>query len=366
MKTITFVRRFVWSFALAIIYVSVSNSPAETKDAAVYGMKINAVESAQQLNSLLDSSGSRLLMFDLYAEWCLPCKILSPILDKVSTDLKSSVTLYKINIEKHPDIASSFQVSGIPLVVFVKDKKAIQAFMGLQPEGVYRRAILANSPNTSGKPKNPADGELVNGVRVITLSSGTTIGNLYVYRGEEVRLVFDKVDFPYSVHIPVLKASGSAQKGKNLTLEFKATEAGVFSMMCNGKCPVNDGQQFAKIVVMEYEPDDGKAIFKSISPKAASEMIAKEKPFLLDVRTPNEYYDAHISGATLIPVQQLAERITELDAVKDKSILVYCRSGNRSIPASQILSRNGFKKIYNLQNGINGWMKENLPVERQQ
>jgi rhodanese-related sulfurtransferase len=52
--------------------------------------------------------------------------------------------------------------------------------------------------------------------------------------------------------------------------------------------------------------------------------------------------------------------------MKDKPILVYCRSGNRSIPASQILSRNGFKKIYNLQNGINGWMKDDLPVERQQ
>jgi phage shock protein E len=300
----------------------------------------------------------------LYADWCLPCKILSPILDKISADLKTSVTFYKINIDKHPDIATLFQVNGIPLVVLIKEKKVVQAFMGVQPEGAYRRAILANSPPAPGNPKNPADGELVNGVRVITLSTGTNIGNLYVYRGEEVRLIFNKVDFPYSVHIPALKASGSAQKGQNLTLEFKATEAGVFSMMCNGKCPVGDGQQFAKIVVLEYEAEEGKTVFKSISPKAAAEMIAKEKPFLLDVRTPNEYYDAHISGATLMPVQQLAERISELDAVKDKPILVYCRSGNRSIPASQILIRNGFKKIYNLQNGITGWMKDNLPVER--
>jgi thioredoxin len=305
-------------------------------------------------------------MFDLYADWCMPCRLLSPILDKVATDLNATVTFYKINIDRHPDIASLFQVSGIPLVVLVKDKKAVQAFMGVQPEGAYRRAILANAATPPAAHKTPADGELVNGVRVIPLSTATTVGNLYVYRGEEVKLVFDKVDFPYSVHIPALKASGNAQKGQPLTIEFKAAEAGVFSMMCNGRCPVGDGQQFAKIVVMEYEADDGKTVFKSISPKAAQEMIAKEKPFLLDVRTPNEYYDAHISGATLIPVQQLADRIGELDAVKDKPILVYCRSGNRSIPASQILIRNGFKKIYNLQNGINGWMKDNLPVERVQ
>jgi thioredoxin len=366
MNSVGFIRSLFQSFAFAIICVSIQIPQAETKDAKGGGMHINTIESVEQLTGILDSSGNNLLMFDLYADWCMPCKLLSPVLDKIATDLKSSVKFYKINIEKHPDIAPLFQASGIPLVVLVKDKKAIQAFMGVQPEGAYRRAILAHSPTTSGNPRNPADGELVNGVRVITLSSGTTIGNLYVYRGEEVRLVFDKVDFPYSVHIPALKTSGSAQKGQNLILEFKVTEAGVFSMMCNGKCPVGDGQQIAKIIAMEYQAEEGKAFFKSISPKAAAEMIAKEKPFLLDVRTPNEYYDAHISGATLIPVQQLAERITELDAVKDKSILVYCRSGNRSIPASQILSRNGFKKIYNLQNGINGWMKENLPVERQQ
>ena len=334
------------------------------KEAA--GAKVPIIQSTEQFTALLDSSGETLLLFDLYADWCMPCKVLSPILEKISADMKSSVAVYKINIDKNPDIASLFEVSGIPFVVLIKDKKAVQSLMGVQPEAAYRRAIMAHSGNVSQERKDQPDGELVNGVRVITLSTSTTVGNLYVYRGEEVRIVFEKVNFPYSVHIPALKVSGSAAEGEQLSVEFKAKETGVFSMMCNGKCPVGDGQQLAKLVVLEYEVEDAKAIFKSISPKKASEMIATDKPLILDVRTPSEFYAERIPGAKLIPVQQLADRIGELDEYKNKSILVYCRSGNRSIPASQILIRNGFKKVYNMQHGIGGWTNDNLLVERSQ
>jgi thioredoxin len=337
---------------------------ASDKKAAV--ATVPTIQSTEQFTTLLDSSGDKLLMFDLYADWCMPCRMLSPILNKISSDMQASVTIFKINIDKNPDVASLFQVSGIPFVVLVKDKKAVQSFMGVQPEAVYRRAIMTHGPDTLQERTDQPDGELVNGVRVITLTTSTSVGNLYVYRGEEVRLVFKKVEFPYSVHIPALKASGSAVAGEQLSIEFKAKDAGIFSMMCNGKCPVGDGQQFAKIVVLEYEVEDSKAIFKSISPKKAGEMIATDKPLILDVRTPSEFYSGNISGAMLIPVQQLADRIGELDAYKDKPVLVYCRSGNRSIPASQILIRNGFKKVYNMRHGIGGWIKADLPVERSQ
>jgi thioredoxin len=327
---------------------------------------IKEINSTEKLMALIDSSGEKLLMFDLYADWCMPCKLLSPMLEKIAKEMKNAVTVYKINIDNNPEIAGLFQVTGIPLVVMVKNKKAVQGFMGVQPEDTYRRAIIAHGSKSTKESKDQADGKLVNGVRTITLNTSTTIGNLYVYRGEEVRIVFDKVDFVFSVSIPKLKASGSAKAGEKLVIEFKAKEAGVFTMMCNGKCPVGDGQNYAKIIVMEYEGDNSKAVYKSITPKQTSEIVTKEKPLLLDVRTPNEYYEDRIDGAKLIPVQQLEERISELDSYKDKPIIVYCRSGNRSIPASQILIQNGFKKVYNMQYGIIGWSSDNLPILKQQ
>lgn len=85
--------------------------------------------------------------------------------------------------------------------------------------------------------------------------------------------------------------------------------------------------------------------------------------FLLDVRTEAEYDSAHIDGSTLIPVQSLADKITEIP--QDKPIVVICRSGNRSRMASNLLARKGFADIYNMRGGLLAWTREGLPVDRQ-
>ncbi|MBT3319065.1 MAG: rhodanese-like domain-containing protein [Clostridia bacterium] len=74
---------------------------------------------------------------------------------------------------------------------------------------------------------------------------------------------------------------------------------------------------------------------------------------LLDVRSYDEFDEGHIEGATLIPVDELAERWSEIEEY-DK-ILVYCRSGNRSVTASEILLDEGFGEVYNLLGGIGAW-----------
>ena len=68
---------------------------------------------------------------------------------------------------------------------------------------------------------------------------------------------------------------------------------------------------------------------------------------LVDVRTPEEYAAGHIDGAINIPVQQLAARVSEL-APKDKELVLYCRSGNRSKTAARILEGAGYTKVFDL------------------
>lgn len=77
---------------------------------------------------------------------------------------------------------------------------------------------------------------------------------------------------------------------------------------------------------------------------------------LLDVRTPEEYAEGHIDGSLLIPVTELESRLDEIAQYTDKSVLVYCRSGNRSVTASNILIENGFSEVHNLLTGFNGWV----------
>ena len=84
-------------------------------------------------------------------------------------------------------------------------------------------------------------------------------------------------------------------------------------------------------------------------------------PFmLLDVRTPEEYAEAHVDGAKLIPLQELEQRLSEVP--KDKRVYVYCRSGKRSVAASNILVKAGFTNIENVVGGINAWQESGYPV----
>lgn len=98
---------------------------------------------------------------------------------------------------------------------------------------------------------------------------------------------------------------------------------------------------------------------KSISPDKADEIMkgsSRKSHILLDVREPSEYAERHIRRAKLIPLREIGLRADELG--KDKTILVYCRSGGRSKLASRILAVKGFTDVFNITGGINGWKPE--------
>lgn len=91
----------------------------------------------------------------------------------------------------------------------------------------------------------------------------------------------------------------------------------------------------------------------------------KENPnfVLLDVRTPGEYEQSHIPGSILINYQSpdFLEKIKELD--KNKTYLVYCKSGMRSGASIDTMRKLRFKKLYNIAGGIMGWENSGLPVK---
>jgi len=84
---------------------------------------------------------------------------------------------------------------------------------------------------------------------------------------------------------------------------------------------------------------------------------AKEDVFVLDVREPHEYPIANL-GAPLIPVGSLEGRVSELASVKDKEIIIHCRSGARSQKAAVILKNAGFTNVSNVTGGILAWAEK--------
>ena len=98
--------------------------------------------------------------------------------------------------------------------------------------------------------------------------------------------------------------------------------------------------------------------YQQITQEEAKEMMDTQKVIILDVREQDEYDSGHIPGAVLLPVGSIDEdTAAEVIPEKDSTVLVYCRSGNRSKTASSALAELGYTNIYEF-GGINTWPYE--------
>ena len=104
--------------------------------------------------------------------------------------------------------------------------------------------------------------------------------------------------------------------------------------------------------------------YQDIDAKTFAKMMEQNDVVVLDVRTPDEFTQGHIAGANLIPIQLFGYIYLGGKGIKDKKILVYCRSGNRSVTAAKTLEAWGVKEVYNLKRGILEWREAGLPLVR--
>lgn len=70
-------------------------------------------------------NGNDLVLVDFYADWCGPCKMMSPILQEVKANLKEGVKIIKVNVDQHQDLASHFMVRGVPTLMLFKTGKML-------------------------------------------------------------------------------------------------------------------------------------------------------------------------------------------------------------------------------------------------
>jgi len=99
-----------------------------------------------------------------------------------------------------------------------------------------------------------------------------------------------------------------------------------------------------------------------VDPAQVKVMISQSpRPFLLDVRTPAEYKQGHVSGAELIPLDELSAKMSRIP--KDRDVICICESGSRSSVAARKLSSMGYK-VSNMQGGMSRWIRAGLHVIR--
>jgi len=129
---------------------------------------------------------------------------------------------------------------------------------------------------------------------------------------------------------------------------------------------VMNGEEAAEHAKAEEHHEDDSVKEYEIYPGDVVEKIARQEDIvLLDVRTVEEYEEIHLEGALLLPVQELSQQslanIGLGEESKDKEILIYCRSGNRSKTAYDIMSSLGYTNIKSVAGGMVHWEEDEYP-----
>jgi sulfur-carrier protein adenylyltransferase/sulfurtransferase len=124
-----------------------------------------------------------------------------------------------------------------------------------------------------------------------------------------------------------------------------------------------DYEEFCGVPGHDHEEGSAGVGWDITAPELAQLLQKDNGVELLDVREPHELDISQLSGARLIPLGQLASRLSELDSAQE--MVIFCKGGTRSARALELLVSAGFRKVKNLKGGINAWAKEvdsTLPI----
>jgi rhodanese-related sulfurtransferase len=195
-------------------------------------------------------------------------------------------------------------------------------------------------------------GEVDGGIRLIRLPASGADLHLTVYRGDYVKFLADPAAAGAVLSIPSM--------GVETALSAEPDAASLQKMKALGRFHFSAGETAGVLEVVAFENPR----YGELTARQADAFIRSEAPLVLDVRTPQEYVRGHLPGSVLIPVQELQHRVGELSEYRDREILIYCATGNRSTVAAKILLDAGFRQVANMRHGIAGWWRERLPIVR--
>ncbi|HLE72692.1 MAG TPA: thioredoxin [Anaerolineales bacterium] len=109
---------------------------------------VNVNESDFQAEVLLHSN-QRPVVVDFWADWCVPCRTLDPILEKLTEEANGAFRLAKVDVDANPKVANDYGVRGIPAIKVFRNGQVVAEFSGLRPEPQVREFIKALAPATS-------------------------------------------------------------------------------------------------------------------------------------------------------------------------------------------------------------------------
>jgi rhodanese-related sulfurtransferase len=123
------------------------------------------------------------------------------------------------------------------------------------------------------------------------------------------------------------------------------------------------GAVLAAAAVAFYEIRERIQAFAGLSAMQAVRLM-NQGALVIDLRAKQAYDAGHIGDARNVPVAELESQAESLKKWRDKSVITYCDSGTSGANGARVLMKLGFTKVFNLQGGLNAWLKDNLPLTK--
>ena len=102
-------------------------------------MNVLNVTSENYENEVLKSE--KKVLIDFYADWCGPCKMMSPVIDEIAEEMKETIKVGKINVDENQDLAMEYGVMSIPTIVILKNGEVEKTFVGVTDKEEIKQAL---------------------------------------------------------------------------------------------------------------------------------------------------------------------------------------------------------------------------------
>ncbi len=94
---------------------------------------------SEEFKKVIESE--KLVVVDFYADWCMPCRYISPVLEKLEKEYDGQAEFYKLNVDENQDVAFEYGIASIPTVLFFRKGKVVGGFIGAMPESAVKAEI---------------------------------------------------------------------------------------------------------------------------------------------------------------------------------------------------------------------------------
>jgi rhodanese-related sulfurtransferase len=125
------------------------------------------------------------------------------------------------------------------------------------------------------------------------------------------------------------------------------------------------GALLALLAVAVFELRERMQAFAALSAMQAVRMM-NQGALVIDLRAREAFDAGHIGEARNLPAKELEAQAETLKKWRDKTVITYCDDGREGAGAARVLAKLGFTKVFNLQGGLNAWVKDNMPLAKSQ